>query len=198
MNTLKFELTDRHNSLQKYNFFLKNIGVEEKLEEMIAGIVKENGHAKILDIGCGDGGALKELKQVFGEKVIVCGVDALEAQGLDWFEKKDAAKAVLPKNCDLVVSFRSLHEIAHLKKVFEKISESLAAGGMAILSIRCEQEVGKKILLHGNLEKKDLDFLKKIKKQEQFNGLKALIIDVFQQTSAGEILSGVNVFLHKI
>ncbi|MBI2598308.1 MAG: class I SAM-dependent methyltransferase, partial [Candidatus Diapherotrites archaeon] len=72
MNTLKFELTDRHNSLQKYNFFLKNIGVEEKLEEMIAGIVKENGHAKILDIGCGPG---RDAKYFSEQGLDVTGID---------------------------------------------------------------------------------------------------------------------------
>ena len=162
MDTLKYELTDHANSLAKYDFFLKNMGVEQSLLELAKNAVHASGHAKIFDIGCGEAGALKELKKKFGEKITVSGIDALPVSGLDEFVSGDAAEKDFPKNCDIIVSFRALHEIAHLELVFKKISDSLTTDGQAFLSIRCQQFVGGKIFFHGNLAQKDMDFLEKI------------------------------------
>ncbi len=198
MDTLKFELADRSNSLQKYNFFLKNMGLEQTLQELVQEIIQEKGSAKIFDIGCGEAGVLKELKTLFGKQITVSGIDAIPVTGLDEFVQGDAAKAVFPKNCDLIVSFRALHEIGHLEKVFGKISESLSFGGRAFLSIRCQQEMGGKIFFHGNLTQNDLDFLEKVEKKEEFQKMKALVFKVMEKGQKKEFAAGINVFLAKI
>lgn len=196
MGTLKYELTDRGNSLQKYDFFLKNIGAEKTLSQMIGEIIAEKGNARVLDIGCGEAGALKELKKIFGKKIIVCGIDALPTEGLDWFFQGDAVKKDFPDKCDLVVSFRALHEIAHLKKILKKIEACLAAGGQAILSIRMQQELGGKTFFYGNLGKKDLAFLLALEKKGVFGKLKALVLPVETKTHSGKtIIAGITVFL---
>lgn len=199
MDTSKFELTDRANSLQKYGFFLKNMGLEQNLQELVQDIIQEKGHAKILDIGCGEAGALKELKTLFGKQITIIGIDALPVTDLDEFVQGDAVKAVFPKNCDLILSFRALHEIAHIETVFGKISESLAAGGRAFLSIRCQQEVGGKIFFHGNLLKKDLVFLERVEKKEEFQKMEALVLKIMENGwQKKEFIAGINVFLAKI
>lgn len=198
MNKLKYELTDRANSLQKYNFFLKNMGAQETLEEMVQQIIDEKKKAKIFDIGCGEAGALKELKQLFGKKVTVCGADAIKTTGLDEFVFGNAAKKSFPAKCELVISFRALHEIANLKTVFEKISKSLSTGGLVILSIRLQQQVGERIFFHGNLTQADMDFLGEIEKIEEFKGLKVLVIKIWQKHGEQDSVSGANVFLSKI
>ena len=53
MDTLKYELTDHANSLAKYDFFLKNMGVEQSLLELAKNAVHASGHAKILTLAVG-------------------------------------------------------------------------------------------------------------------------------------------------
>ena len=145
-----------------------------------------------------NGGALTELKKGFGEKVTVCGVDVLQSAGLDEFVQGDANKVSFPQNCDLVISFRTLHEIANLEKIFEKLSFCMVKGAKGFLSIRCQQQIGKKTVFHGNLRQKDFDFLRKIIREKKFKNFKVLGIEIEQTPPAGKkIIAGVNVFLIK-
>ncbi len=198
MDTLKYEIADRASSLQKYDFFLQNMQGQTSIEALVKDFLKTKPSVKVFDIGCGDGGALRELKELFEKKVITCGIDLLQASGLDEFAQGDAVKKSFPKNCDVIVSFRALHEIANLQKVFSKISDCMSSGGLGFVSIRCQQEVGSKIVFHGNMKKTDLDFLKKIEKTGKFKKMRTLVIFVLQKTRAGkEIIAGTNVFLFK-
>ena len=198
MDTLKYEITDRRNSLQKYNFFLKNMSAKTTMQELVTEILKEKKVVKVFDLGCGEGSALKELKKEFGKKIVVFGMDLLETNGLDEFVKGDANKVTFPKNCDLVFSFRVLHEIANLEKNFEKLSNCMTKKAKAFLSIRVQQQISNKIVFHENLEKKDLEFLQKIEKTKHFKNLEVLVIEIEQKSLSGKkIITGINVFLRK-
>ena len=204
-----FELTDRSNSIQKYNFFLKNMQAETTLEKEVEDFLKKKKVVRILDLGCGKAQALKELKEKFGSKVFIAGIDLVKTDGLDEFFEASALEASFPKNIDLVVSFRAMHFFSPLDVVFEKISGCLAKGGKAFLSVRCQQFVGSSLLFHGNLNAKDLDFLKKISKEKSCFGVKCLVIEVKEKktivlinpTSGRkipaqiELVHGANVFL---
>ena len=52
MDTLKYEITDRVNSLQKYNFFLKNMQAGTTLQELVKEVLEEKSSAKVFDLGC--------------------------------------------------------------------------------------------------------------------------------------------------
>ena len=56
----------------------------------------------------------------------------------------------------------------------------------AFLSIRIQQQIGERIKFHGNLEKKDLEFLQKIGKKEQFRNLNVLVIKITQKGLSGK------------
>lgn len=167
-----YELTDRANSIAKYDFFLKNIGAGTTVEKEVENTLKRKAQVRVLDLGCGEAQALKALKEKYGKKVFVAGVDQLPVEGLDEFSQGAAQDEPYPSDLDLVFSFRSMHEFSPLKKVVEKIGQSLAKGGKAFLSIRCQQLVGGQLFFHGNLNKEDLSFLKKIGEEGVFEGLK--------------------------
>jgi SAM-dependent methyltransferase len=184
---------------------------ETTLEKEVEKVFARKKNCRVLDLGCGEGGALKELKQKFGVRVFVCGIDLLEAQGLDWFVRGRAQGADFPDNVDLVVSFRAMHEFSPLESVLEKVCKGLAGGAKGFLSVRCQQLVGNQLLFHGNLNSRDLDFLKKIINAGEFKGVKVRGVEatetkkvtLVEPATAGKvsaqlrIINGINLFLGK-
>lgn len=211
MDDKYFGLFDRSNSIEKYDFFLKNMGAKTTLEKEVEKALKRKQTARVLDIGCGEAGALLGLKQKFGPGVHTTGIDLLDAENLDEFIKGNASEVNFPKDIDLAVSFRAMHLFHPLKKVFESACKSLAPQGKAFFSVRCQQIVGGQLLFHGNLSSTDLSFLKQIAKDGKFSGAAIKAVEVKEpkeviimnpQTGEKkkailEILHGMNFFIEK-
>ncbi len=208
---LFFELVDRANSLGKYDFFLKNMHAETSLEKEVENFLKKKKVVRVLDLGCGEAGALKDLKKMFGKKVFVAGIDLIKTEGLDSFVEGDTLEADFPKDIDIAVSFRAMHEFHPIEKVFEKLCQSLSAGGKAFLSVRCQQFLGDRLLFHGSLTSADMDFLKSLAKKNEFLGVKVKAVEVKEKKNVVffdpktarkppaqlEIIHGINFFLEK-
>lgn len=206
-----FGLFDRSNSIEKYDFFLKNMGAKTTLEKEVENILKRKKTARLLDIGCGEGGAFFELKKKFGEKIHTIGIDLLDAENLDEFIKGNTPEVSFPIDIDLIVSFRAMHLFHPIQKVFEEACKSLAPHGKAFFSVRCQQIVAGQLMFHGNLDSVDLSFLKEIAKKQTFNSAKLKAVEVKEpkevilvnpQTGEKkkailEILHGMNFFIQK-
>lgn len=213
MNELFFEVTDRANSLQKYNFFLKNMQAKTTLKKEVELVLERKPICRVLDIGCGEAQALKELKQIFGENVFAIGIDLIdtEKEGLDQFIRANAVETVFPANLDLVVSFRSIHFFHPIQKVFKSVFQSLAQSGKAFLSVRCQQMVLDQLLFHGNLTAQDLNYMKKLAREKTLGRAKVMAVEVKEKKSVLvvdpstgdkkpaelEIIHGINFFIEK-
>ncbi|MDO8625046.1 MAG: class I SAM-dependent methyltransferase [Candidatus Diapherotrites archaeon] len=156
---------DRDNSLAKYDAFLANMGERITLAQIVEQHIKQQKTDKkivrILDIGCGTGGALREIKEKFSDRIETIGIDLLpcQASGIDRCIAGDAWTVDFPADCDVVFSFRALHEIGHCPDLLEKICASLAAGGTALLSFRLATlENGTRVRL-GEMTEQDESFL---------------------------------------
>ena len=131
--------------------------------------LKKQKTVKILDVGCGEGQALAELKEKFGKQVKVCGIDLLPAKAsLDEMVVGDALKKEWPKGCDLIISFRALHEIGNPEKVLEKAEKALIIGGKAILLFRAMEFNEGKLSWQGEMNKEALEFLRQVLREGKF------------------------------
>ncbi|MFH0955153.1 MAG: methyltransferase domain-containing protein [Candidatus Micrarchaeota archaeon] len=159
-------VADKSNSLRDYNRFLANSGESHSLEEFISHQLLHAKTVRVLDVGCGNAGALKELKKEFGEKIFVIGMDLIDFDlATNKVDEKligNAQELVIPPNLDLVISFRALHEIGELETVLTRIAQSLSPLGIALLSVRLHDVTSKKSSFSGSITKKDEEFLVKI------------------------------------
>lgn len=206
-----YEITDRANSIAKYDFFLKNMRAETTLEKEVKKVLARKKNCRLLDLGCGQAEALKELKEKFGDKATIIGIDLLPVSGLDEFVEGKVPQCVFPQKIDLAFSFRAMHEFSPIEKFFEKLSTCLASGGKAFLSVRCQQLVGSQLLFHGNLKATDLDFMKKIISAKRFKSLMVNGVQIGEkkhvvllnpvtgskQAAELEIIHGINFFVEK-
>lgn len=212
-NLLKREVTDREGNLAAYELYFRNMelgfGLKQAIEKKLAG--KEN--VRVLDIGCGKATALRELKQIFGENIYAIGIDAIKEEnpGIDEFIHGSALETVFPGDCDIIVSFRAIHEIGHIKKVAEKVEKALSKNGEAFLSIRCQEFRETRVENLGKINQQDIDFLLEIIEKKKFNSLKVsgkevpvLMHGVIVDKKTGETrvgalryIAGVNLFLKK-
>jgi SAM-dependent methyltransferase len=154
---------DRSNSLSKYDDFLANMGEHLTLAALVAQKIerRRSGPVRVLDIGCGTGGALSELKERFTERVETLGVDLLPCQDtrVDQCIAGDAWTVPFPPDCGVVFSFRALHEIGHSADLVSKVCASLSDNGTALLSFRVATvEDGKRTFL-GEMSTADESFL---------------------------------------
>ncbi len=152
---------DNHNSLEQYNGYLRNQGEPRTLQQLISNRLAKKPHLRVLDIGCGDAGALSELKKEFGDQLSVIGIDLVTPpqKKVDAFLPGDALSVPFPSECDVVFSFRALHEAGRIKDVIEKVLDCLAKDGVALLSIRVAEPVAGKPVFLGQMTITDLDFL---------------------------------------
>ena len=186
------------NSLEQYNSFFRNMGFKERIEDLVEKRLEENVFVKIMDLGCGDGGFLAELKKIFGDSIHTIGVDILAChKAPDEMITGDALHVTFPPDLDFVFSFRSMHEIGEPEKMIEKIHSSLAKGGKAFLSIRTmDMYVGGKGI--AEIGEKEIKALQKMVRSGKLKGFK---VKGFEATvndeKGGKLTAGVNVFLEK-
>lgn len=165
-------LVDVSNSLQTYDEFLHKMGFVFSLEELVEQQLPLHAPVKVLDIGCGDAGALSGMKQRFGKKVQTIGLDliAFPEKNADVLLVGDALELAFPDNCNLVFSFRALHEIGFAEKILEKVAACLAPKGIAILFFRLKNIVSQTAEWSGDMTEEDEQFLFSAAQQNRFNG----------------------------
>ena len=163
---------DKSNTLQDYDRFLANSGEQFSLEDFVSHQLLHTRCVRILDIGCGNAGALKGLRKQFGHRVHTMGLDLIDfdlaTNKIDQKIIGDARTIALPKNLDLALSFRALHEIGNMPIVLPQITKSLSPSGIALLSVRVHDVTSKKSFFSGSITKKDEAFLMDIGKQDEW------------------------------
>ena len=188
---------DRDNSVESYNGFLSNVGERKTLQQFIDSVIKRKGKAVVLDVGCGNAGALMELKKLYGAKVEVRGIDLEQAESkeskIDVFVQGDFLGKELPQKNDLVFSFRALHETGDIETAVEKIEKSLAPLGKAVLLVRVRDENG---ALEGKMSEDDEEFLMKLGKGGKLGKSRAKVIAALDEKQ--ENISGVVIRLEKL
>src|SRR3989344_25479 len=65
------------NSLDSYNSFYRNMGFSEPIEKLVEKRLEDRVFVRVLDIGCGNGGFLADLKKIFDEHIHTIGADFL-------------------------------------------------------------------------------------------------------------------------
>ena len=70
-------VTDIENSLDLYEGYSKNMGFEDTIEQLIEKRLEDRVFVKVLDLGCGNGGFLSDLKKNFKDSVHTIGIDLL-------------------------------------------------------------------------------------------------------------------------
>lgn len=191
-------VVDAKNSLDEYEKFFKNMGLAGTIRETVHQKITEQGRARVLDIGCGDGGFLADLKNIFNDKVETIGADLLAPEKKpDKMVVGDALEAEFPGNVDFVFSFRSLHEVGEPEKIIEKAYKCLALGGRAFLSFRTmDLYVGAVGIGEiGTSETKQLQQAVRKGKIKDFRlrGFEVRLTD----ENGKKFLAGVNIFLEK-
>jgi len=162
---------DRSNTLELYNTFLSNVGEKKTLQQLIDSIIKRKGKAVVLDLGCGNAGALNDLKKLYGARVSVKGIDLEKPEfNIDEFVQGNFLEAKLPQKNDLVFSFRALHESGEIEKMVSRTEQSLAPLGKALLVIRIADDKG---IFEGQITEQDMEFLVKISRKKSIGNSKA-------------------------
>ncbi len=190
-------VADAENSLQLYEFFFKNMGFKESIVELVNRRLKEKTKVVVLDIGCGNGGFLSDLKDIFKEKVEAVGVDLLAPMKKpDKMIIGDALEVDFPKGVDLAFSFRALHEIGSPEKIVSKTYDCLAKNGKAFLSFRTADLYSEAKGIAEIQEKE----IKQLQKMVELGYLKDFQVKGFQVVLGSvkdEVVAGVNIFLEK-
>ncbi len=153
---------------------------------------------KILDIGCGNAGFLKNVKEILGKKVFTIGLDLVDFdQKVDEKILGDAVYIPWPDNCDLIVSFRTLHEIGETEQIVKKVIESLSNEGIAVLSIRIQEIQQNNLEYLGLMTKKDTDFLIQIGKKGFFEKAKIESVESYKEKNEKKFLTGITILIEK-
>ncbi len=188
---------DRENSLGQYSDFFSNFFENISLRELIGWMVKEKSKIKVLDVGCGDAGFLNDLKKQFGEKVFTSGIDLIDFTGTDEKIIGDALNAEWPKEFDLIVSFRTLHEIGNSEKILTKALDSLKKNGMAVLSFRMQEFVNGQLDFLGEMKQGDARFLQQIGERAYFKKAQIESVESFKKEKGIKFLNGVTLIMEK-
>ncbi len=189
---------ETENSLEQYNSFFRNMGFKETIEQLIEKRLEDRVFVIVMDLGCGNGGFLADLKKTFDEEVHTVGVDLLAAEKMPGkMIIGDALEAEFPFEADFVFSFRSLHEIGEPEKMAEKIYSCLAEGGKAFLSFRTtDLYIGGPGL--AELGEKDIKALQQMVRKSKFRNFKVKGFEVNVNDEKGKkVTAGVNIFLEK-
>ncbi len=173
----------RDNDLHTYNHFLQNAGETKTIEDLIDQFLKTKTRVRVLDIGCGNGQALHELKERFSARIHTIGIDLLPLENpemLDEFIQGDVHEAPLPQNCDLILSFRSLHEMGNLPPLIPRIALSLTQGGRAYLWVRMRDYFEQKIVFSEEMSAEEEKGLLELSHQALLNECKTLVEPILQ------------------
>lgn len=181
-------LVDVANSLEQYNDFLRNLGEEKTLEEMFKQQLRLKKRLRILDIGCGNAGALKDLKKKFGAKIETIGLDLVPfpSANADKSVIGNALEKELPQKCDFVLSFRTLHEIGFSGGLVKEVCRCLSLHGTALLAFRLRSIAGAAMEWVGDIEESDEKFLFGIAEKGRFEGCKVFGRVAFENLSNNE------------
>lgn len=163
----EMKVIDVSNSIELYNSFL--FGLVNPLDVFIEAFINKFEEISVLDIGCGDGGFLSELTHKY-KNVICFGVDLVDPLNseINFFEG-NFLNLNFDSKFDLVVSFRTLHEIGEYEKVMYKITNILSENGKCVLSLRVRDSVGNFV---GSVDSEDEKFLlslANVREFEKFN-----------------------------
>ncbi|MCH7902395.1 class I SAM-dependent methyltransferase [archaeon] len=192
------DVVDTENSLESYNGFYKNMGFGDSIEKLIEKKLEEKVFVRVMDLGCGNGGFLEDLKKQFQESIHTIGVDLLTAEKKpDEMIMGDALSSKFPKNLDFVFSFKTLHEIGEPEKIVEKVYASLADKGKAFLSFRTMDlySKGKGI---AELGEKEVKQLQKMVRSRKLSGFSVTGFEVSVKDEKGKSsTAGINIFLEK-
>lgn len=133
---------DSDNTIASYDHYFKVMKPGLSVGALVGSILARKPVARVLDIGCGDAGMLKELLRKHPGKIDAHGFDLVAPkvgkQGLQ-FHEGDALELPFPSDCDLIVSFRAMHEVGALDRLVPKVARALAVGGHAFLSVRISE-----------------------------------------------------------
>jgi SAM-dependent methyltransferase len=181
-------LVDVANSLEQYNGFLHNLGEEKTLEEQLKEQLRFKKRLRILDIGCGNAGALKDLKKKFGAKIETIGLDLIPFPSLnaDKSVVGNALEKELPSKCDFVFSFRTLHEIGFSEGLVKEVCRCLSLHGTALLAFRLRSLSNGALEWAGDMEETDEKFLFGIAEKGRFEGCRVFGRVSFENLSNNE------------
>ncbi|GEM_PF-1576298 len=187
---------ERNSRLSDYNRFLANQGESASIEDLVSKLLLKKKKIRIFEIGAGTGDALAELKKRFGKKVECIGIDLLliSDKTIDRRMEGDALQADFPAGCDLVFSFRALHEVGSVSEIIPKVCECLSENGLGLLSFRVSDWVNNKKIFRGEMTPKDEEYLTRLATEGQFCEIEKKIFPHMQNP---EVLSGVFVKMRK-
>ncbi|GEM_PF-2669542 len=103
----------------------------------VAAIIKEKGKCRILDLGCGSGRFLAQLKRIFGEKVETHGLSIQNPKNpkIDKMHVGLFETARFAGKFDIIVSNHSLQYALNTSMAVQNACNSLEKGGEAFLHI---------------------------------------------------------------
>ncbi len=168
----------RDHSLELYDRFLENLGEKQSLEQLVHRVLRRKEKCRLLDLGCGNANALREIKGLFGKRVHTIGMDLLSPsiiQGVDEFIEGDVHAQSFPGACDLILSFRSIHEMGGIRSLIPAIASSLEKGGRAYCWIRMRESPEGKTLFVGEMNEREENDLHALATQSSMNGCTLLL-----------------------
>jgi predicted TPR repeat methyltransferase len=192
------------NSVAAYDGYLRLMRTDVSLATLTAEAWARRSVMRIMDLGCGDAGMLKELLRKYPGTLEAHGVDLVAPKvgkrGLTVHEG-DALAVDLPRDCDLILSFRSMHEMGAVDSLIPKVAEALTVGGKAFLSIRIAEATPVGLEFQGRITHGDLDWLRAASNSGMINDARITTVEV-GGTIPGKkkeaFVRGVNVFLERI
>ncbi len=155
-------LKERENDCATYDHYLGVMQPGLSLRGTVDAVLEAQPRARLLDIGCGDAGALREVVAAYGDRVDAHGCDLVVSPDTApvHVQGGDAARLAFPADCDLVVSFRALHEIGQLETLVPKVARALARGGVAYLSVRIAEFAEGRVEPQGSITPRDVQWIR--------------------------------------
>ncbi len=168
----------RDHSLELYDQFLQNLGENQTLEQLVQRVLRRKEVCRILDVGCGNANALQKLKELFGKRIHTMGIDLLPPvvqKGLDQFIEGDVHTQTFPERCDLIVSFRSIHQMGGIRTLVPVVARALEKGGRAYCWIRMREAPEGKPEFVGEMSEREEHDLHALTAQNEVEGCTLLL-----------------------
>ncbi|MCD6247151.1 MAG: methyltransferase domain-containing protein [Candidatus Diapherotrites archaeon] len=175
MNARRRVFLDKKEKIVNYGYKYMRTGLKEiegafktNFSELIKKIINARGKASIIDLGCGEGVALRELRGLFPDdkKVILAGISL--NYNPEWKKGKGIMWVVAPfyklpkkfpkQRFDVAFSYYGLEYSPNLVRDFRAVWKILNEGGLLITTMPVFVEE----LDHEYIERKPEDYLKEI------------------------------------